>query len=76
MVFRLLANQDLTPMLTIQCFEVYTTVGKWFLKFTSLCLIEIVLKLTSSMRFFTHVTRRFTIFFQKTKKLAKLFKLL
>ena len=53
-------------LMKIECFEISNTVGKCFLKFTVLRVIEIVYKIISAVHFVTY----FAIFFQKIKKLA------
>ena len=49
--------------------EVNNTVGKWFLQFRTLHLLEIVYKITYG-NYFVPYTKHFTIFFQKIKNLA------
>ena len=58
------------PYRTAMFFQVNTTVGKCFLKFATLCLIEIVQKITSSMHFVTYFTRHFFVIFQVKEEIG------
>ena len=62
--------------MAINDLEVNNTADNRFLKFTNLCFIEDICKIISDMHLVRNVTRYFTIFSQKMKKLARLLKLL